>query len=155
MGEQVTGRVFSVNIGRSKGVSKEMVRSCVAVPRFGIEGDAHAGPGLRQVSLLSVEEIEKMGCSFSSSDVKFKPGIFAENITTSDLDFLKIKVGDTLMIGKDVVLRVTQIGKECHGSCAIMQQVGRCIMPEQGIFAVVEKGGDIFINDSIVLETKR
>lgn len=120
---------------------------------YGLEGDAHAGSGSRQVSLLAIEEIEQVESSQNHLDID--PGAFAENITTEGIDLLKVKVGDRLAIGKSVVLRVSQIGKECHMGCGIARQIGRCIMPKQGIFTVVEKGGEVKVRDKITLVRQR
>lgn len=145
----MTGRVFSINISETKGGPKKMVRSVFLKEDFGIEGDAHAGPGLRQVSLLSIEEIEKAEEGRPPSEIELQPGIFAENITTQDVDFSRVKVGDTLMIGEDAVLRISQIGKDCSNPCSIGRSLGECIMPKQGIFATVEKGGEVKVHDRI------
>ena len=144
----MNGRIFSINISKQKGIPKDMVTSGELKEGYGLEGDSHGGLGLRQVSLLSIEEIEKAEES-NKSGIDFKPGIFAENITTAELDLSKVKVGDRLVIGKDIVLKVTQRGKECHTGCVVSRQAGNCIMPKQGIFAIVEKGGMIKVHDPI------
>lgn len=172
----MTGKVFSINIGKEKGKPKEMVKSAVFKVGYGIEGDAHAGSaesaggavgygsaaaggagsGSRQVSLLSIEEIEKVEMAGSASrDIDFRPGIFAENITTEGIDLSKLKIGARLQVGESVVLKVTQIGKECHSACDIMQHVGSCIMPKQGVFASVEKGGVVSLHDRITLSRQK
>lgn len=143
------GRVFSINIGKKKGEGKEMVVFCLLKKGFGIEGDAHAGSGERQVSLLSVESIEALENEVKPSGVELMPGMFAENITTQGLDLLKLKIGERLNIGDKVVLKIVQIGKACHSGCGITKKIGRCIMPKQGIFASVETGGLIKIHDLI------
>jgi len=147
----MTGKVFSINIGKEKGKPKEMVRSAVFKVGYGIEGDVHAGGGARQISLLSIEEIEKVEAGSASCDIDFRPGIFAENITTEGIELSKLKNGDMIQIGESVVLKVTQIGKECVSGCHIMKHVGRCIMPKQGVFASVEKGGAVLLHDRIML----
>lgn len=147
------GRVFSINIGTEKGEPKSMITAGFLKEDHGFVGDCHAGPGTRQVSLLAIEEIEKVEAGHP--EVDFQPGIFAENITTEGLDLSKIKVGDRLSIGSDVTLKVTQIGKECRKGCSISRVVGDCIMPRQGIFAAVEKGGPVKIYDSLFLERQR
>ncbi len=143
----MTGRIFSINIGRDKGKPKDVVSSASLKDDYGIEGDAHAGFGKRQVSLLAVEDIEAMEANFSSID--FRPGIFAENITTSGICLSRVKIGDRFGLGGEVVLKVEQIGKSCHSGCAIMEEAGCCIMPKKGIFASVEKGGVIKSGDCI------
>jgi MOSC domain-containing protein YiiM len=151
----MTGKVFSINIGKEKGKPKEMVKSAVFKESLGIEGDVHAAGGARQVSLLSVEEIEKVEAGSASRDIDFRPGIFAENITTEGIDLSKLKKDDMLRVGESVVLKVTQIGKECVSGCHIMQYVGRCIMPKQGVFAAVEKGGAVNLHDRVTLSKQK
>jgi len=143
----MTGRIFSINIGRDKGKPKDVVSSASLKDDYGIEGDAHAGFGKRQVSLLAVEDIEAMKVAFPAIDLR--PGIFAENITTSGVCLSRVEIGDKLGLGGEVVLRVEQIGKSCHSGCAIMKEAGCCIMPKKGIFASVEKGGAIKPGDRI------
>ncbi|MFH0940973.1 MAG: MOSC domain-containing protein [Candidatus Omnitrophota bacterium] len=152
----MTGKVFSINIGKEKGKPKDMVKSAVFKEGYGIEGDVHAAGGGRQVSLLSIEEIEKVEMAGSASrDIDFRPGIFAENITTEGIDLSKLKIGASLQVGESVVLKVTQIGKECVSGCHIMQHVGRCIMPKQGVFASVENGGTVNLHDNITLSRQK
>jgi len=150
------GKVFSINIGKEKGKPKDMVKSAVLKEGLGIEGDVHAGVGARQVSLLSIEEIEKVEMAGSApKDIDLRPGVFAENITTVGVELSKLKKGDMIHIGESVVLKVTQIGKDCHSGCDIMQHVGRCIMPKQGVFASVEKGGVVLLHDRITLSRQK
>lgn len=143
--EKLTGKVVSVNISRKKGVKKFPRPEGIALAEAGLEGDAHAGPGHRQLSLLAWESIEKM----RGAGVKVGAGDFAENITTAGLELTSLPVGTILEIGQEVVLEVTQIGKVCHTACAIFRQVGYCVMPEEGIFARVLKGGKIKPGDEI------
>ncbi len=112
---------------------------------WGVEGDAHAGAWHRQVSLLAMESIKKM----QEKGLEVRPGDFAENITTEGLDLLSLPIGTLLRVGSEALLEVTQIGKECHAGCAIFQQVGQCIMPTEGIFARVIKGGKVRPGDLI------
>jgi MOSC domain-containing protein YiiM len=105
---------------------------------YGIEGDAHAGDWHRQVSLLAQESIDKM----RALGLDVTTGDFAENITTSGIDLVSLPIGSRLTMG-DVLLEVTQIGKECHTRCAIYYQAGDCVMPREGIFARVLRGGRI------------
>ncbi len=130
------GTVVSLNISAKKGVNKEPVEQVTLSVGHGIEGDAHAGPWHRQVSLLAEEAIEFM----RRKGLELEPGAFAENITTSGIDLASLPVGTRLRSGS-VELEVTQIGKKCHKGCAIFQQVGDCIMPREGIFARVISGG--------------
>ncbi|OGW25469.1 MAG: molybdenum cofactor sulfurase [Nitrospirae bacterium GWC2_42_7] len=142
----MSGSVISVNISDKKGVRKKPVEEIILLTDFGIEGDAHASSEWhRQVSLLAMESISKM--QYKGFDVV--PGDFAENITTEGIDLLKLPVGTKLTIGKDVEVEVTQIGKECHTKCAIYYQAGDCVMPKEGIFAKVNKGGIIRKGDEI------
>jgi len=114
----------------------------------GIVGDAHAADWHRQVSLLAVESIEKM----TAKGAKVFPGNFAENITTEGIDLSILSVGDRLCAGTAVELEITQLGKKCHSRCAIYDQIGDCIMPREGIFAKVVKGGSIKVGDIIGLK---
>jgi molybdopterin adenylyltransferase len=139
--------IVSVNISEEKGTSK-YPRGKVEVNEHGIAGDAHAGRWHRQVSLLAKEDVDKF--SFLDADKReFLPGEFAENLTTSGIDFTKVAILDRFRIG-EVELEVSQIGKTCHGSgCAIFVEVGKCVMPKAGIFARVIHGGTICKNDKI------
>lgn len=139
------GVVVSVNISEKKGVKKEPRAEGYLLEDYGLQGDAHAGPGLRQVSLLALESIQKM----REMGVDVSPGDFAENITTSYLDLPSLPIGTILEVGEGLVLEVTQIGKTCHTGCAIFQQVGHCVMPKEGIFVRVVKGGKIKPGDKI------
>ena len=139
------GKVISVNISSEKGVRKvNVVQSCL-VPEFGLKDDAHAGKWHRQVSLLAMESIDKM----VRLGLKVGPGDFAENITTQELDLLKLPLGTKFRIGGNSLLEVTQIGKVCHTRCAIYYQAGDCVMPKEGIFARVLEGGEIKVGDEI------
>jgi cyclic pyranopterin phosphate synthase len=135
--------VVSLNVSERKGTTKQPVEEIKLVADFGVEGDAHAGAGKRQVSLLAIEDIE----SFSASGIAPLPGDFAENITTRGVDLPSLPIGTRLSIGK-AVLEVSQIGKECHEGCAIRKKKGDCIMPRRGIFACVVVGGKICRGDS-------
>lgn len=138
-------KVVAVNISAETGVIKQPVESAVLLEKFGIEGDAHAGNWHRQVSLLDQASVDKM----SALGVEgLTPGIFAENITTEGITLHALPIGTRLRVG-EVELEVTQIGKECHAHCQIYQQVGMCIMPTEGIFAIVIRGGEIRAGDAI------
>jgi MOSC domain-containing protein YiiM len=130
--------VVSVNISAGKGEMKKPAGRATLRAGHGMEGDAHAGDWHRQVSLLAMEDIEYM--RGRGADVS--PGDFAENITTRGVDLPSLPLGARLRIG-EVVLEVTQIGKECHHGCAILRQVGECVMPARGIFTKVITGGTI------------
>ncbi len=131
------GKVLSVCISSEKGKKKREVNSARLIPDWGIEGDAHAGHWPRQVSFLSIEEINKMKRLIPD----LMPGDFAENIDTQGIDIDQIKIGDRIIIGDNIVLEVSQIGKECHSGCEIQKLTGECIMPKKGVFAKVLKGG--------------
>lgn len=148
----MTGHVFSVNISEHKGMPKNMVPSAFLKKDFGITGDAHAGSMMRQVSLMTIEDIKETVSLLAFKDVEFKPGIFAENITTEGVDLSCLKVGDRIKIGVNVVLRVEKIGKDCPSPCRIGQSLGTCLMPKKGIFTSVEDEGEIKIFDKIEIE---
>ncbi len=137
--------VVSVNISDKKGVRKHPVEYIDVRCNHGIVGDAHAGNWHRQISLLSEESVDTMR---SLSSIKLDEGIFAENINTRGIDLKHLPVGTKLKVG-NTILEVTQIGKECHQDCAIKKATGRCVMPTDGIFAIVEKEGRIQAGDSI------
>lgn len=148
---QQTGKIYSINISEQKGVQKKKVKIAVAKEDFGLVGDAHGGPGIRQISLLALESIEKQhqcNTHFHDGD-KLKPGDFAENITTEGVDLAKLKIGDELRIGDEVLMQVTKIGKECHHGCEVFKKTGDCIMPREGIFTKVLTGGEFRIGDKL------
>lgn len=136
------GKVRAVCISEKRGTQKKNVESAVFVEDWGIQGDAHAGKWHRQVSLLSQETIE----AFKARGAQITDGAFGENLVVSGYDFTKFPVG-TRFACKDVVLELTQIGKECHHGCEIFQKMGECIMPTNGVFARVLHGGTIQTGD--------
>ncbi len=150
--------VVSVNVSDKKGVVKSPVPSIHLVPEEGVEGDAHAGPWHRQVSLLAAESIEhaletargrqQAAGGDEGEGPQVGPGAFAENITVQGLDLPRLPVGTRVQVG-EAVLEVTQIGKECHGRCAIYYQIGDCVMPREGIFARVIRGGRVSPSDNV------
>ncbi len=141
------GLVVSVNLSERQGTSKHPMAEIVIDER-GVQGDAHAGDWHRQVSLLAAESIERFSAEAGQI---FLPGEFAENITTRDVGLLDVAIFDRLAIGPSAELEVTQLGKQCHGAgCAIFQQVGRCVMPKEGVFARVVRGGLVRPGDAIV-----
>ena len=141
-----TARVIAVNISARKGVSKENVTRGLLKEGYGLIGDAHADPDShRQVSLLAMESIDVM----RDLGLEVGPGDFAENITVDGMDLHQLPVGTRLAIGDEVLLEVSQIGKECHTACAIRRQVGQCIMPEEGVFARVLRGGQVRPGDDV------
>lgn len=137
-------KVISVNISEKKGMIKSPVPQIELKKKHGIVGDAHAGNWHRQVSLLAVESLEKMKEKIPS----LKPGDFAENIMTEGISLHTLSIGTILSIGESE-LEVTQIGKECHKGCEIRNITGECIMPTEGIFAIVRKEGTIYPEDEI------
>lgn len=139
------GKIIAVSISDKKGARKINVASAELKEDFGIIGDVHAGTKNRQVSLLAEESIQKM----RDKGLKLKSGDFAENITTSGINLLSLNLKDKLKAGENVVLEISQIGKECHTRCAIYYQAGDCVMPTEGIFAKVLKGGIIRPQDNI------
>ena len=142
------GRVLAVNISEKKGTKKTNIQSCSLLKDFGLKDDAHAGPWHRQVSLLANESIEKM--RVKGLNVGY--GDFAENITTAGVDLVHLPIGTEIRVGNSVLLRVTQIGKECHTRCAIYYQAGDCVMPTEGIFAEVVSQGDVKVGDEITIQ---
>ncbi len=145
----MSARIVSVNLSEKKATRKHPVGIARFVAGFGIEGDAHGGEWHRQVSLLAQESIDKM----AGQGIDLAPGDFAENVTTLGIDLLRLPVGALLRIGREIELQVTQIGKECHLGCEIRRQLGDCVMPREGIFARVLKGGSVAAGDPIdVLE---
>jgi len=145
-----TIKVLSVNVSEEKGVIKKPVDQIVITEK-GIEDDAHAGDWHRQISLLAKESIDKFEEVLGR---KLEFGEFAENITTEGITLYTMKPGDKLFIG-DVEMEVTQIGKKCHGDgCAIFSQVGKCVMPKEGIFAKVLKTGIVKPGDDIIYKSQ-
>ncbi|MBM4140936.1 MAG: MOSC domain-containing protein [Nitrospira sp.] len=146
------GKVVSINISDKKGVRKKPVKMAVIKKDFGIEGDVHAsGKWHRQVSLLAIESIKKM----QALGLNVNPGDFAENITTEGIDLLKLPIGTRMAIGDAIEVEVSQIGKECHTRCNIYYQAGDCVMPKEGIFVKVLKGGKIKKGDEIRARSKK
>lgn len=145
MVKNIKGKVLSINISEKKGTPKTKINPGVLVEDFGFEGDAHAGKWHRQVSLLARESIEK---SKGLPTDGLCHGVFAENITTEGIELYTIPVGTRLRVG-ECIIEISQIGKECHEGCAIQKLVGKCVMPREGIFAKVIKGGKVFDDDVI------
>jgi len=141
--------VVAVCISDNKGTTKTSVPEINVKAGYGIKGDAHAGEGHRQVSLLAIESADKL----RSKIPNLKAGAFAENILTGGICLYEIPIGAKLYIG-ETILEVTQIGKDCHNEgCAIKQQTGECVMPHEGIFASVLQGGVIKPGDGIKVES--
>jgi MOSC domain-containing protein YiiM len=148
----MSAKVISINISEKKGMRKKPVNQAVIKQDYGINGDAHAsGRWHRQISLLAMESIQKM----QAMGLAVGPGDFAENITTQGIDLPGLPVGTKLKVGNDIELEVSQIGKECHSRCAIYYQAGDCVMPKEGIFVKVIKGGTIKKGDTIRVGSKK
>jgi MOSC domain-containing protein YiiM len=142
----VSGKIVSINVSDRKGVRKKPIPEATINENYGIEGDAHAsGEWHRKESLLALESVKKM----QALGLKVGPGDFAENITTEGVDLVSLPVGTQMRLGPDVVGEVSQIGKECHTRCAIYHQAGDCVMPKEGIFITILKGGKIRVGDEI------
>ncbi len=137
-------QVKAVCISEKKGTIKHEVESVTLRLHHGIVGDAHAGNWHRQVSLLADESVEKMRCPSFNIPI----GAFAENILTEGIELVTLPVGTKLRVG-EALLEITQIGKECHADCAIRRQIGDCVMPREGVFAVVLEEGTVQKGDEI------
>jgi len=145
------GRIVSLNISAKKGIRKKPIKEVLLKTNYGIEGDAHASSEWhRQVSLLALESIRKM----QDKGLNVNPGDFAENITTEGIDLPALPVGTKMTIGTDIEVEVSQIGKECHTRCAIYYLAGDCVMPKEGIFVTVLKGGKVREGDEITVNLK-
>ena len=135
-------KVRAICISEKKGTAKVQVPKAEFIEDFGIKGDAHAGKWHRQVSLLAFEKIEDFRADGGNVDF----GAFGENLVVDGIELNKLPIGQKIKIG-EVLLEVTQIGKKCHDKCAIYYQVGECIMPKNGIFTKVIKGGRVKVGD--------
>ena len=143
----IKGIILAVNSSHKKGEKKSNIDCGRFLENLGLENDAHAEHGIRQVSLLARESIEKI--RNKGLDVQY--GDFAENLTTEGIDLPSLPVGAKLKVGEKVLLEVSQIGKVCHNRCNIFYTVGDCVMPREGIFAKVITGGEIKILDEITV----
>ncbi|MBA7467617.1 hypothetical protein ES707_02838 [subsurface metagenome] len=138
--------IIAVCTSTKKGTKKKDIKEGLIKEDYGLVGDAHAGSdGHRQVSLLalaSIDKIRRLGAEVG-------PGDFAENLTTEGLELFSLPIGTQFSVGQDVILEMTQIGKECHDRCAIFKQVGTCVMPTEGVFTRVLKGGTVKAGDKL------
>ncbi|MGA9350702.1 MAG: MOSC domain-containing protein [Anaerolineae bacterium] len=139
------GTIVAVCTSKKKGIRKRNVGEAELQVDWGIVGDAHAADWHRQVSLLAIESIEKM----RALGLNVGPGSFAENLTTQGIDPLSLPIGSQVRVGDEAILEITQHGKICHDRCAIYYQVGDCVMPREGVFAKVIKGGQVKVGDTI------
>ncbi|NOX34177.1 MAG: MOSC domain-containing protein [Deltaproteobacteria bacterium] len=138
-------KIVSIAISRKKGTTKKCIETAELIENHGIKDDAHAGDWHRQLSFLASESIEKA----SSEEFKLNFGDFAENIATTGIDWKNQPIGQIFKLGKEALVEITQIGKECHKKCAIYYRTGDCIMPKEGVFAKILKGGTIKVGDKI------
>jgi MOSC domain-containing protein YiiM len=144
-------KVKAVCLSEEKGTTKKVIAKGQLIENFGLKGDAHAGKWHRQLSLLDESSIDKM----RGQGYELKFGDFAENITTEGIENLfQLPVGQKLRINGEILLEITQIGKKCHHDCEIMRTIGDCVMPREGVFAKVIKGGEIKAGDKIEILNK-
>ncbi len=141
------GEIKAICISEKRGTAKHEVKEALLKENWGIEGDAHAGKWHRQVSLLSYDEVE----AFRARGAKVENGAFGENILVEGYDLKTLPIGTLFSCG-EVLLRLTQIGKQCHSHCEIYKQVGDCIMPREGVFTEVLRGGTLKTGDILVVE---
>lgn len=141
--------IVSLAISRKKGTRKEPTACLTLIKDHGVEGDAHAGPWHRQISFLASEQI----ASAAASGLDVGYGDFAENISSTGVDWKNLPLGTIVRLGKEALVEITQIGKECHKKCAIFYQAGDCIMPREGVFGRVLEGGTLSVGDSIHIES--
>lgn len=140
------GKIIAVCTSPEKGTQKQNVGSALLVEDWGIQGDAHAGKWHRQVSLLSYDQVEE----FRTRGAQVEPGAFGENLLVEGFDFKSLPVG-TRFGCNGAVLELTQIGKQCHAHCQIYRQVGDCIMPREGVFTRVLRGGVVRVGDELTI----
>lgn len=149
MTKNVDKQIVAVCTSAAKGERKVDVGQGELLQGFGLAGDAHGGDWHRQVSLLAIESIDKM----RSAGLDVGPGDFAENLTTRGIDLYQLPIGTRLKVGDDALLEITQIGKVCHDRCAIYHQAGDCVMPREGVFAIVLEGGMVKTGDAMEIVT--
>ncbi len=140
-------KIVAVSISKKKGQKKTNMEAVQLIRNHGIDQDAHAGDWHRQVSLLDMQSISKI----QEKGIDVHPGNFAENITTEGIRLWELPVGTKMKLGGEVLVEVTQIGKECHDRCAIFHQVGDCVMPREGIFVKVLEEGTLRPGDAITV----
>jgi len=138
-------KIVSIAISKKRGTTKKCIEQAELIENYGIKDDAHAGDWHRQLSFLASESIENA----SSEAFKLNFGDFAENISTTGIDWKNQPIGQAFKLGDDALVQITQIGKECHKKCAIYYRTGDCIMPKEGVFAKILKSGIIKVGDRI------
>ncbi|HER23452.1 MAG TPA: MOSC domain-containing protein [Candidatus Atribacteria bacterium] len=148
--EKIKGRVVAVCRSERKGTVKRKITEGLLIKDFGLKEDAHSGKWHRQISLLGIESINKM----NEKGIEIKYGDFAENLTVEGIVLNQLSLGTKLKVGENVLLEVTQIGKECHHGCEIRKKIGDCVMPREGIFARVLEGGKVKAGDGIEVVSK-
>lgn len=141
------GKVMAVCISAQRGTKKENVQQVEFIQNYGLKHDGHAGEWHRQVSLLSYDRVEE----FRAKGIHIEDGDFGENLLVKGIDFKTLPIG-TILRCNDVVLELTQVGKQCHNRCRIYDEIGDCIMPREGVFAKVLKGGIITVGDDLYVE---
>ncbi len=144
------GNIVAICISEARGTQKHEVQNAYLKEDWGIEGDAHAGKWHRQVSLLSVEKVN----DFRDKGANVINGAFGENLVVEGYDLKTIPVGTRFKVGSEVILEMTQIGKQCHSHCEIFKVMGDCIMPREGVFAKVIHGGEVNRGDAIEIITE-
>ena len=144
------GKILAICLSKQKGTPKINMGSALLVENHGLEGDAHAGNGPRQVSLLSHDKIQ----AFREKGAEVTDGDFGENLVVEGLDLKNLPVGTRLECG-EALLEMTQIGKDCHSPCQIYQRMGDCIMPREGVFARVLRGGPVRVGDDLVVALRK
>ena len=138
-------KIVSIAISKKIGTTKKCIEKAELIENHGIKDDAHAGDWHRQLSFLASESIKNA----SSEEFKLNFGDFAENIATTGIDWKSQPIGQVFKLGEKALAEITQIGKECHKKCAIYYRTGDCIMPKEGVFAKILKGGTIKVGDKI------
>ena len=141
--------IVAVCTSKAKGERKADVGQGQLQEGFGLAGDAHGGDWHRQISLLAIESIAKM----RAAGLDVGPGDFAENLTTRGIDLYALPIGTRLQVGDTALLQITQIGKVCHDRCAIYHQAGDCVMPREGVFAIVLQSGPVKSGDAVAVLT--
>lgn len=139
------GKIIAICISEKRGTEKKNIGECNVIEGFGLENDAHGGNWHRQVSLLSYDKV----LEFNDKGGAVEDGAFGENILVEGIDFKTLPIG-ILFKCNDVILELTQVGKECHAHCEIYKRVGDCIMPREGVFAKVIHGGKIKVGDELI-----